>query len=299
MKGIHPDTCIHHIYTKVEVTRVRKPQRRMNPTLKDIVKEEIQKLLNVIFIYPIFDSKWVSLLVVVPKKVIGKWIICAGFQKLNKATLKDYFPPPLIDQVLDTLLGKRYFSFLDGYSGYDQIFIAPEDHDKTIFTCPWVTYVYRVLPFGLCNAPATFQRAVFGIFVDLIHDCVEVYMVDFTIYGNTYQEALDNLEKVLIRCQEMNLSLSHEKCKMLLIEGVVLGNHVSSKGIKVDPAKIEVIAKVPTPNTQKEVRKFLLHAGYYRRFIENFTKIVAPMFGFITKYVNFFGLASVKLPLKL
>jgi hypothetical protein len=127
MKGIHPDTCIHHIYTQGEVTHVRQPQRRMNPTLKYIVKEEIQKFLNVRFIYPISNSKWVSPLVVVPKKVIEKWRICVGFWELNKATLKDYFPLPFINQVLDTLSGKKYFSFLDGYNGYNQIIIAPKD----------------------------------------------------------------------------------------------------------------------------------------------------------------------------
>jgi hypothetical protein len=137
--------------------------------------------------------------------------MCVDFRELNKATLKDYFPLPFIDQVLDTLAGKIYFSFLDGYSGYNQIQIAPEDQDKTTFTCPWGTYAYKVLPFGLCNAPATFQRVVLGVFADLIHDCVEVYMDDFTVYGNTFEEALSNLEKVLIRCQESNLSLSHEK----------------------------------------------------------------------------------------
>jgi hypothetical protein len=140
---------------------------------------------------------------------------------------------------------------MDGYSGYNQIIIAPEDQENTSFTCPWGTYAYRVLPFGLCNSPTTFKRAILGIFSDLIHDCVEVYMDEFTVYGNTYQESLDNLNKVLIRCQEMNLSLSHEKCKMLLNEGVVSGHHVSSEGIKVDPTKIEVIVKIPPPNTKK------------------------------------------------
>jgi hypothetical protein len=157
MKGIHLDTCIHNIYTQGEVTPVRKPQRRMNPTLQYIVKEEIQKLLNVGFIYPIFDIKWVSPLVVVPKKVTGKWRICVDFRELNKATLKDYFPLPFIDQVLDTLSRKKYFSFLYGYNEYNQILIAPKDHDMTTFTCPWGMYAYRVLPFGLCNAPSTFQ----------------------------------------------------------------------------------------------------------------------------------------------
>jgi hypothetical protein len=155
-------------------------------------------LLNVGFIYPISDSKWVSLLVVVLKKVTGKWRICVNFRELNKATVKYYFPLPFIDHVLDTLPGKNYFSFLDGYK---HILIAPEDQDKTNFTCPWGTYAYRALPFGLSNAPTTFQREVLGIFSDLIHDYVEVYTDDFTVYGNTYQEALDNLEKVLIICQ--------------------------------------------------------------------------------------------------
>ena len=112
--------------------------------------------------------------------------------------------------------------------GYNQILIAPEDQDKTTFTCPWGTFSYRVFPVFLCNALATFQQVVLGIFSDLIHDCVEVCMDDFTAYGNTFQEALDNLEKVLIRCQETNLALSHEKCKMLLTEGIVLGHHISS-----------------------------------------------------------------------
>ena len=210
MKGIHPNTHSHHIYTHEGAKPVRNPQRRMNPALKDIVKEELQKLLNVNFIYPISDNKWVSPLVVVPKKN-GKWRICVDYRELNKATLKDYFPLTFIDQVLDMLVGKKYFSFLDGFSGYNQIQIEPEDQDKTTSTCPWGTYAYRVLPFRLCNAPTTFQRDVLGIFLDLIHNCVEVVMDDFSVYRETFQEALDNLEKFLVRCQETNLALIHEK----------------------------------------------------------------------------------------
>jgi hypothetical protein len=107
------------------------------------------------FIYPISDRKWVSPLVIVPKKN-GKWIICVEFKELNKATYRYYFPLPFIDQVLDTLSRKRHLSFLDGFSGYDQIQVAPEDQEKTTFTFPWGIYAYRVLPFGLCNAHATF-----------------------------------------------------------------------------------------------------------------------------------------------
>src|SRR3984885_7727116 len=231
MKGIDPKTCIHHIYIEESSRPIRQPQRRMNPNLREIVKEELQKLLKVNFIYPISDSQWVSPLVVVPKKN-GKWRICVDYRQVNKATLKDYFPLPFINQVLDTLARKSSFSFLDGFSGYNQIRIALEDQEKTTFTCPWGTYSYNVLPFGLCNAPATFQRAVLAIFADLVHDCVEVYMDDFSVYGNSFDHALENLERVLKRCIESNLSLSNERVFMLLNEGIVLGYYISSQGIK-------------------------------------------------------------------
>eukprot|EP00253_Pinus_taeda_P007596 PITA_07596 len=301
MKGIDPKTCIHHIYIEEKSRPIRQPQRRMNPNLREIVKEELQKLLNVNFIYPISDSRWVSPLVIVPKnndsrwvsplvivpKKNGKWRVCINYRELNKATLKDHFPLPFIDQVLDTLAGKKYFSFLDGFSGYNRIQVAPEDQDKTTFTCPWGTFAYRVLPFGLCNAPATLQRAVLGIFSDLIHDCVEVYMDDFTVYGNSFEEALENLEKVLIRCKETNLSLSHEKCFMMFTKGIALGHHISGDGIKVDRSKVEVMSKLPIPNCQKVVRSFLGFTSYYRRFIEKFTKIAYPLFKLLTKDCEF------------
>ena len=230
MKGIDPQLCTHRIYIEKDARPVRQPQRRLNPHLKDVVKDEIQKLLDVNFIYPISDSKWVSPLVVVPKKN-GKWRICVDYRELNKATQKDHFPLPFIDQVLDTLAGKKFFSFLDGFSGYNQIQIAPEDQDKTTFTCPWGTFAYRVLPFGLCNAPATFQRAVLSIFADLINDGLEVYMDDFTPYGDDFDPALDTLEKVLERCIATRLCLSHEKCYMMMTEGLILGHYISAAGI--------------------------------------------------------------------
>lgn len=127
--------------------------------------------------------------------------------------------------------GKSFFSFLDGFSGYNQIQISPEDQDKTTFTFPWDTFAYRVLPFGLCNAPATFQRAILSIFSELVHDAVEIYMDDFTLYGSKFQEALSNLGKVLDKCIEMNLSLSLEKCEFFITEGIMLGHAISQQGL--------------------------------------------------------------------
>ena len=120
-----------------------------------------------------------------PKKN-GKWRICVDYRELNKATKNNHFPLPFIDQVLDGLAGKKFFSFLDGFSGYNQIQMSPEDQDKTTFTCPWGTFAYWVLPFGLCNATFTFQRAVLSIVFELVHDAIEIYMDDFTPYGSDF-----------------------------------------------------------------------------------------------------------------
>jgi hypothetical protein len=126
---------------------------------------------------------------------------------------------------MDTLAGNTFFSFLDGFSGYNHIQIAPEDQYKTTFTCPPGTFSYRVFPFGLCNAPTTFQREILSIFNDLSSKGFEVYMDDFTPYGKNLDQALDNMEKVLERCITTRLCLSHEKCHMMITEGVVLGNY--------------------------------------------------------------------------
>eukprot|EP00253_Pinus_taeda_P019997 PITA_19997 len=200
---------------------------------------------------------------------------------------KDHFPLPFIDQVLDTLAGNKFFSFLDGFNRYNQIQIAPEDQDKTTFTCPWGTFAYRVLPFGLCNAPATFQRVVLSIFADLIKDGLEVYMDDFTPYVDDFDPALDTLEKVLQRCIATRLCLSHEKCYMMMKEGLILGHYVSAAGIQVDPAKIQILLLIPTPHLLKQrYATFVGFSGYYRRFIEHYSHIAAPLYA-LTGNVDF------------
>ena len=137
--------------------------------------------------------------------------MCIDYRKLNKATRKDHFPLPFIDQVLERLANFSYFCYLDGLSGFYQIPIHPEDQAKTTFTCPYGTFTFRHMPFGLCNAPATFQRCMFSIFSDLLDDCVEVFMDDFSIYGTNFSNCLNNLSKVLNRCIEHELFLNWEK----------------------------------------------------------------------------------------
>ncbi|GJT73874.1 reverse transcriptase domain-containing protein [Tanacetum coccineum] len=208
--------------------------------------------------------------------------------KLNEATRKDHFPLPFMDQMLERLAGNQYYCFLDGFSGYFQIPIDPKDQEKTTFTCPYGTFAYRRMPFGLCNAPGTFQRCMMAIFHDMIEKTMEVFMDDFSVFGDSFSTCLSHLEKMLKRCEDTNLSLNWEKSHFMVKEGIVLGHKISKSGIEVDRAKVEVIAKLPHPTTVKGVRSFLGHAGFYRRFIQDFSKIARPMTHLLEKETPFF-----------
>ena len=168
----------------------------------------------------------------IPTRTVTGWRVCMDYRKLNKATRKDHFPLPFIDQMLDRLAGKEFFCFLDGYSGYNQISIAPEDQEKTTFTCPYGTFSFRRMPFGLCNAPATFQRCMMAIFSDMAESILEIFMDDFSVYGDSFDSCLLNLEQVLKRCEETHLVLNWEKCHFMVQEGIVLGHKVSKMGLK-------------------------------------------------------------------
>ncbi|GKD32965.1 putative nucleotidyltransferase, ribonuclease H [Tanacetum coccineum] len=278
--------------------------RLLNPNVQDVVKDDIVRLLDSGLIYPISDSPWVSPVHVVPKKegttvvlndnnelipsqtVIG-WRVCIDYRKLNDATRKDHFPLPFIDQMLERLSGNEYYCFLDGFSGFFQILIAPEDQEKTNFTCPYGTFAYRRIPFGLCNAPTTFQRCMTIIFHDIVEDFMEVFMEDFSVFDNSFDQCLNNLDKMLGRCEATNLVLNWEKCYFMVKEGIVLGHRISRKGIEVEKSKIDVIAKLPYLTNIKGVRSFLGHAGFYRRFIKDFSMISKPMTHLLMKDAKF------------
>ncbi|GJR46332.1 reverse transcriptase domain-containing protein [Tanacetum coccineum] len=175
IKGIYPSFCTHKILMEDAFKPTVQHQRRVNPKIHEVIKKEVIKLLDARLIYPISDSPWVSLVHCVPKKggmtviendnneliptrLVTRWRVCIDYRKLNDATRKDHFPLPFMDQMLERLAGNEYYCFLDGFSGYFQIPIDPKDQDKTTFTCPYGMFAYRRMPFGLCNAPGTFQR---------------------------------------------------------------------------------------------------------------------------------------------
>ena len=179
--------------------------------------------------------------------------------------------------MFDRLARKGWYYFLDGYSGYNQISIAPEDQEKTTFTCPYGTFAFRRMPFGLCNAPATFQRCMISIFSDMVEDTIEVLMDDFSVVGYSFERCLTNLSEVLKRCEDCNLVLNWEKCHFMVKEGIVLGHRISEKGIEVDRAKVEVIKRLPRRISVKFVRSLLGHACFYQRFINDISNIAHPL----------------------
>ncbi|KAM6551041.1 hypothetical protein CsatB_000849 [Cannabis sativa] len=200
------------------------------------------------------------------------------------ADIKGISPSTIMHRIL---MEEGYYYFLDGYSGYHQIAIAPEDQEKTTFTCPYGTFAFRRMPFGLCNAPATFQRCMMAIFSDLIEKCIEVFMDDFSVFGSSFDQCLSNLELVLARCEDSNLVLNWEKCHFMVTEGIMLGHKISKEGIEVDRAKVSTIENLPPPVSVKGVRSFLGHAGFYRRFIKDFSKVAKPLSNLLASGVPF------------
>nr|GFC22334.1 retrovirus-related Pol polyprotein from transposon 17.6 [Tanacetum cinerariifolium] len=230
--------------------------RRVNPKIHDVIEKDVENLLDAGLIYPISDSPWVSPIHCVLKKggmtvikndekelvptcLVTGWRVCIDYRKLNEATRKDHFPLPFMDQMLERLAGNEYYCFLNGFSRYFKIPIDPKDQEKTT--------------------------------------TMEVFMDDFSMFGNSFSTCLTNLENMLKRCEDTKLAINWEQSHFMVKEGIVLGYKISKKGIEVDKAKIEVISKLPHPMIVKGIRSFLGHAGFYRRFIKDFSKFSRPM----------------------
>nr|GEV23091.1 reverse transcriptase domain-containing protein [Tanacetum cinerariifolium] len=271
IRGIDPEFCSHKILLKEEYSPKVQSQRRVNPKIHDVIRKEVEKLLDAGLIYPISDSPWVSPVHCVPKKggmtvitndenelvptrFVTGWKVCIDYKKLNEATRKDHFPLPFMDQMLERLVGNEYYCFLDNFSCYFQIPNDPKDQEKTTFTWPYGTFAYKRMPFGLCNAPGTFQRCMMAIFHDMIEQTMEVFMDDFLVFGNSFSTCLTNLERMLKRCEDTKLALNWEKSYFMVKEGI---------------------------------RSFLGHAGFYRRFIKDFSKISKPMTHLLKKNSSF------------
>ncbi|GKD65423.1 putative nucleotidyltransferase, ribonuclease H, partial [Tanacetum coccineum] len=252
------------------------PQRRVNPNIKEVVPKKggmtvVKNEKNEL----------------IPQRTVTGWRVCIDYRKLNNMTRKDNFPLSFIDHMLECLAEHEYYCFLDGFSGYFQIPIASEDQEKTTFTCPYGTFAYKRMPFGLCNVPATFQCCMTTICQELIEDSMEVFMDDFSVFGNSFDHCLQNLEKMPKRCEETNLVLNWDKCHFMVKKGIVLDHKVSGSRIEVDKSKIKAISKLPYPTNVKAIRSFLGHAGFYRRFIKDFSQFARPRTQLLVKDAPF------------
>nr|GEX71111.1 reverse transcriptase domain-containing protein [Tanacetum cinerariifolium] len=210
----------------------------------------------------------------IPTHLVTGWRVCIDYQKLNEATRKDHFPLPFMDQMLEILAGNEYYCFLDGFSRYFQIPIDPRDQEKTTFTCPYGMFSYRRMPFSLYNAPGTFQRCMLAIFHEIVEKTMEVFMDDFSVFGNSFENCLSRLDKMLQRCEDTNLCLNWEKSHFMVKEGIVLVHKISKNGIEVDKAKVDVIAKLPHPITVKGAEN--LAADHLSRLENPYENVLDP-----------------------
>ncbi|MCO5610362.1 hypothetical protein L7F22_064598 [Adiantum nelumboides] len=209
------------------------------------------------------SSDWVSPTVVVPKKN-GKLRVYVNLKKMNAATIHDNYPLPITDHVLKGIAGKEAYSFLDGFSRYNQLLIDPKDQHKTAFATEWGIFAYKDMPFGLTNAPATFQSLMSHAFKEYLRNFLEVYMDDLCIHSSIRVDHFEHLKKVIEKCKLYRICLNLEKCIFMARQGKQLGHIVSKNGIATNMDKIHVIVDLSRPTTFNEVRAFMGHCGYYR-----------------------------------
>jgi hypothetical protein len=212
--------------------------------------------------------------------------MCVDYRDLNRASPKDNFPLPHIDTLVDNTTTNAVFSFMDGFSGYNQIKMAEEDKSKTAFVTHWGTFVYDVMPFDLKNVGATYQRAMVTLFHDMIHHEIEVYVDDMIAKSCTTQDHLTDLRKLFQRLKKYQLKLNPNKCAFGVTSRKLLGFIVNSSGTEIDPAKVQAIRSMPAPKTEKEIRSFLGRINYIARFIAQLTATYEPLFKLLRKDVK-------------
>jgi len=268
-------TAVMHKIDTGTARPVRQTLRRQPIAMQAEIDANLRQMEEQGIIYP-SQSEWASNIVVVKKKD-GSLRCCVDYRQLNERTVKDAYPLPRIDDCLDTLAGAKLFSTFDLRSGYYQVAMDPQDAHKTTFTTRRGTYAFKVMPFGLCNAPATFQRLMDVAMTGLNFEICLVYLDDIIVFSKDVPTHLKRLEMLFQRLQAAGLKLKPSKCSLLKRSVGFLGYVVSDEGVSTDPSKIEAIQSWPTPRKLRDVRSFLGLCGYYRRFVENFSGVAAPL----------------------
>src|SRR6266480_3603279 len=276
---------VHHPIDVGDAKPIRQRWYRTSRPERAYIEEELQRMLQQGIIEK-SRSSWASLVVLVKKKN-GKLRFCVDYRQLNAVTKKDSYPIPRIDDMLDSLGNSAWFSSLDLASGYWQVEMHPDDKEKTAFITQFGTYQFLVMPFGLCNAPATFQQLMNDVFKEILWDFVVVYLNDLNVHSKTFDQHIDHLRSVFGRLREAGLKLNPEKCFFGKQELSFLGYVIGKNGIHTDPSKIEKVQNFPVPRTLTQLRGFLGLASYYRRFIKGFSTIANPLNKLLKKNIPY------------
>ena len=279
----HTDAVEHDINTG-DRPPIRCAPRRMSPHKMKKEEECVTEMLTGGQIEA-SDSPWSSPVVLVTKKDGTRF--CVDYRQLNDATTEDAYPLPRIDDTLDMLAGKQWFSTLDLVSGYWQVSLSQEARVKTAFATHSGLFQFRVMPFGLCNAPATFKRLMDRVLQGLRWSRCLVYLDDIISFGSTFDGALANLTLIFGRLRSYGLQLKSSKCHLFRASVPFLGHIVGRHGLECDPTKIEDVKSWPVPDCLKSVRQFLGFVGYHRRFIPRFADVATPLVSLTGKDVPF------------
>ncbi|XP_057250646.1 transposon Tf2-1 polyprotein [Beta vulgaris subsp. vulgaris] len=268
MPGLDPRVVVHRLAIKKGVSSKKQPQRRFRPELIPEIENEVNKLIDAGFIREVKYPTWIANIVPVRKKN-GQLRVCVDFRDLNDACPKDDFPLPVTEIMIDATTGHEALSFMDCTAGYNQILMAPEDQEATAFRTPKGIFCYKVMPFGLKNAGATYQRAMQKIFEDMMHKTVECYVDDLVVKSKKRGDHLLHLRNVFEKLRRYQLKMNPMKCAFGVTSGKFLGFVVRHRGIEIDQSKIIAIQDMPPPRNLRELRGLQGRLAYIRRFISN------------------------------
>ena len=282
MVGIDPAIITHRLNVSLFFKTAKQKRRSFTPRRQKTINEEVRKLLQAGAIREVEYPEWLANVVLV-KKANGKWRLCIDFTDVNKACLKDSFPLPRIDLIIDATAGHELLSFMDAFSGYNQISMDPDDQEKTMFVKGQGTYCYHVMPFGLKNAEATYQRLVNRMFQKQIGTSMEVYLDDMLVKSTTVELHIAHLSEAFQIQREYNMKLNPAKCAFGVSIGKFLGFIVNNRGIEANPDKIKVVLDMQPPSNIKEVQRLTGRIASLSRFISKASDNCHPFFQVLKK----------------
>ena len=286
MTGIDPEVIVHKLQVDSDYPPRKQKRRKFAPERNAAINEEVQKLIDNGFVREVHYPDWLANVVIVKKKN-GKWRVCIDFTDLNKACPKDSFPLPHIDMLVDATAGHELLSFMDAYSGYNQILMHPDDQEKTAFMTNLGIFCYKVMPFGLKNAGATYQRLVNKMFADLLGKTMEVYIDDMLVKSLIAQDHISHLSQSFDILKKYNMKLNPTKCSFGVTAGKFLGYLVTQRGIEANPAQIESIQRIPSPTCIKDVQKLTGRIAALSRFISKSSERCHLFFNTLRKSKTF------------